>query len=43
MQATFTDALRAGITPEELHALERLTDTLEENLTRMGRGETVSC
>ena len=43
MQATFTDALRAGITQEELHALERLTDTLEENLTRMGRGETVSC
>lgn len=43
MQAHFTEALRAGITAEELDALGRLTDTLEENLAHMGRVGALSC
>lgn len=43
MQAHFTEALRAGITAEELDALGRLTDTLEENLAHMGREGALPC
>ncbi len=43
MQAHFTEALGAGITAEQLLALNQLTDTLEENLVRMGRTEGIVC
>lgn len=43
MQAHFTEALRAGITAEELDALGRLTDTLEENLAHMGSEGALPC
>lgn len=43
MQTRFTDALKVGITDEDLQALGRLTDTLEANLSKIEIGGTVSC
>ena len=43
MQAHCTEALGAGITAEQLLALDQLADTLEENLVRMGRTEEIVC
>ena len=43
MQTRFTDALREGVTEDELRALEHLTGTLEENLVKMGKATEVVC